>query len=71
MNFDKESISEKKKMRMGLGGRGGGNTETKTVCQTVKRGKIQNSNHLHNVKHVVQSTLQNMCITFKVQTLQL
>ena len=41
-------------------GGGGGNTETKTVCQTVKRGKIQNSNHLHNVKHVVQSTLQNM-----------
>ena len=32
------------------------NTETKTVSQTVKRGEIQNSNHLHNVKHVVQST---------------
>ena len=63
MNFDKESITEKKKMRMGVGrggGGGGGNTETKTVYQTVKRGKIQNSNHLHNVKHVVQSTLQNM-----------
>ena len=44
----------------GGGGGGGGNIETKTVCQTVKRGKIQNSNHLHNVKHVVQSTLQNM-----------
>ena len=44
----------------GGGGRGGGNTETKTVCQTVKSGKIQNSNHLHNVKQVVQSTLQNM-----------
>ena len=44
----------------GGGGGGGGNTETKTVCQTVKRGEIQNSNHLHNVKHVVQSTLQNM-----------
>ena len=40
-------------MRMGLGWGGGGrgNTETKTVCQTVKRGKIQNSNYLHNVKH--------------------
>ena len=39
----------------GAGGRGGGgNTETKSVCQTVKGGKIQNSNHLHNVKHVVQ-----------------
>ena len=77
MNFDKESISEKKK-KCGWGGGGeggegggGGSTETKTVRQTVKRGKIQNSNHLHNVKHVVQSTLQNMCITFKVQTLQL
>ena len=65
MNLDKESISEKKKNADGVGwggggGGGGGNTETKTVCQTVKRGKIQNSNHLHNVKHVVQSTLQNM-----------
>ena len=40
MNFDKESISEKKKMWTGVGreGGGGGNTETKTVCQTVKRG---------------------------------
>ena len=47
-------------MRMGGGEGGGGNTETKTVCQTVKRSIIQNSNHLHNVKHVVQSTLQNM-----------
>ena len=57
MNFDKESISEKKNNADGSGGgegeEGGGNTETKTVCQTVKRCKIQNSNHLHNVKHVV------------------
>ena len=65
MNFDKESISEKKKNADGGGGEkgeggSGGNTETKTVCQTVKRGYIQNSNHLHDVKHVVQSTLQNM-----------
>ena len=62
MNFDKESKSEKKKIVGGGGeGRGDGeNTETRTVSQTVKRGKIQNSNHLHNVKHVVQSTLQNM-----------
>ena len=66
MNFDIESISEKTKnvdgggVGVGSRGGGGGNTETKTVCQTVKRGKIQNSNHLHNVKHVVQSTLQNM-----------
>ena len=66
MNFDKESISKKKKKcgwgggGEGGGGGGGGNTETKTVCKTVKRGKIQNSNHLHNVQHVVKSTLQNM-----------
>ena len=61
MNVDKDSVSEKKKNTDGDGERGGGgNTETKTVCQTVKRGKIQNSNHLHNIKHVVQSTLQNM-----------
>ena len=49
-------------LKVGGGGdRGGGwevNAETKTVSQTVKRGKIQNSNHLHNVKHVVQSTFQ-------------
>ena len=63
MNFDKEPISEKKKNADGGGGGeggSGGNTETKTVCQTVKRGKILNSNHLYNVKHVVQSTLKNM-----------
>ena len=69
MDFDKESLSEQNKkirMRVGSGsgelwgGGGGGNTGTKTVSQTVKRGKIQNINHLHNVKHVVQSTLQNM-----------
>ena len=39
---------------------GGGNIETKTVSQSVKRGQRQNSNNLHNVKHVVQSTFQNM-----------
>ena len=58
MNYDKESISEKKKNADrdgGRAGRGGGNTETKTISQTVRRGKIQTSNHLHNVKHVVQS----------------
>ena len=63
MNFDKESISEKKKKVNGCGGGeggGGGNTETKTVCQSVKRGKIQNSNHLHHGKYVVHSTLQNI-----------
>ena len=44
----------------GGGGGGRGNTETKPVCQTVKTGNIQNSNHVHNVKHMVLSTLQNM-----------
>ena len=62
MNFDKESISEKKQNADGGGGGEGGggglgNTETKTVCQTVKRGKIQNSSLLHNVKRGVQSPL--------------
>ena len=47
-------------------GRGGGNTETKTVSQTVKRGKIQNSNHLHNVKHVVQSTFQKYMYVYEL-----
>ena len=72
MKFDEESKSEKKKNGGveggggggGGGGEGGGNIETKTVSQTVKRGKRQNRNHLHNVNHVVQSTFQNMCITF-------
>ena len=42
------------------GGGGRGDTESKTVKQTVKRGKIQTNNRLHNVKHVVQSTFQNI-----------
>ena len=45
---------------MGGRGEGRGNIETKTVSQTIKRGKRQNRNHLNNVKHVVQSTFQNM-----------
>ena len=40
---------------MGLKGVGVGGG----VSQAVKRGKIQNSNNLHNVKHEVQSTFQN------------
>ena len=42
----------------------GGNSETKTVSQGVKRGKIQNRNHLHNVKHVVQSRFQKYVNNF-------
>ena len=77
MNFDKESISEKnfrgiKNADGGGGGEGGGgNTETKTVCQTVKRGKIQNSNHLHNVKCKACSTIKITKYVNIVQTLQL
>ena len=48
----------------GVGGRWG--AETTTVCQkqNVKCGKIQKSNHLHTAEHVVQSTFQNMLVTF-------
>ena len=65
MNFNKESKSEAKRKTCGVEGGGGGGggggegTVSKTVNQAVKRGKIQNSNNLHNVKHVVQSTFQN------------
>ena len=30
--------------------------------------KIRKSNHLHTVEHVVQSTFQNLLITFEAQT---
>ena len=33
-----------------------GIAETKTLCQTVKGGEMQKSNHLHNVEHLLQST---------------
>ena len=62
MNFNKEATSDKKKFGEG----GGGGTETKTVCQTVSNEvntKIK-YNNLHNVEHVVQSTFQNMLISF-------
>ena len=49
---------KRKKYGIERGCKGGG-TVSKTVSQAVKRGKIQNSNHLNNVKHVVQSTFQN------------
>ena len=42
----------------GEGGRGGGgDTETKTVSQTVKRGKIQNSNHLQSTQSKARGTV--------------
>ena len=49
------------------------NLNLNSVCQkqNVKCGKIQKSNHLHTVEHVVQSTFQNMLITFYAQTLLL
>ena len=28
------------------------NSETTTVCQTIRTGKIQNNNYLHNVEHM-------------------
>ena len=52
MNFDKKSISEKKKKNADGVGVGS--------VQTVKMYKLQNSDHLHNVGHVIQSTLQNV-----------
>ena len=61
MNFDKEAKSDKKK-NWGRGG--GGGTETKTVCQTVSNEVITKMQHLHNVEHVVQSTIQNTLISF-------
>ena len=32
---------------------GGGVSQSKTVCQTVKFGKIQKCNYLQNIQHVV------------------
>ena len=60
MNFDKESRSD-----FFEGGGGGLSNEIK-----YKKKKKKN-NHPHNVEHVVQSTFQNMLITFKAQTLHL
>ena len=36
------------------------NTLSKTICQRVRRGKIQNSNHLHNEENMMQSTFENV-----------
>ena len=33
-------------------GGGGTGPAPKTVSQTIKRGKVQNSNQLHNLKHM-------------------
>ena len=44
---------------------GGGGTDNKTVCQTVSAEvKYKKCNYLHNVEHVVKSTLRNVLITF-------
>ena len=41
-------------------------TDSKTVCQTVKKAKTKKINsQLHNVEHVEQSTFLNTRITFK------
>ena len=49
-----------------------GDTETKTVFQTVSNEvKFKKCNYLHNAERVVQSIFLNVLITFKAQTLQL
>ena len=57
MNFDKEAKSDKKNLgKWGVGG-GGGALKPKQ-CQTVlNEVKYKNATYLHNVQHVVQSTL--------------
>ena len=52
----------------GLGRGGEGDSETKTVSQNVERGNIQNSNHLHNIKHVVQSTTKPYDSNFELSS---
>ena len=60
MNFDKESNLIFCGAEGGRRWEGGRGSETKTVSQTVKRGKIKkNITHLLNVKHVIRSTFQN------------
>ena len=50
--------------KKGWGGGGEGEVEEtlkpKQYARLSRELKMQNSNHLHYVKHVVQSTLQNM-----------
>ena len=72
MNFDKEAKSDKKKSfgEIVVEG-GGGGTETKTVCQTVSNEVNTKMQISIQCRNVVQSTFQNMLITFKAQTLQL
>ena len=47
-----------------------GGTVSKTVSTAVKRGKIQNSNHLNQFKACGTINISKYWITFKVQTLQ-
>ena len=60
MNFDKESKSDFMCVCVWGGGGGGGGG----LGGTVKWGKMQKNNHLHNVEHVVQSMFQIMLIIF-------
>ena len=76
MNFDKVTNNLNLIFLLLLvvgGGEGGGGAEIITICQkqNVICGKIQKNNHLHTVEHMVQSTFQNMLITFQTQTVQL
>ena len=60
MNFNKEAKSEKKIFGKGGGG-GGGALKPKQYARLCQMSKY---NNLHNVEHVVQSTFQNMLISF-------
>ena len=58
MNFDKEAKSDKKNFGEGRGGGRALKPKQQTVSNEV------NTKMLHNVEHVVQSTFQNMLISF-------
>ena len=72
MKFDKESKSDLCIIIFFLGG-GGGGGGWGCVLKPKQYARLSNelnikSNHLHNEEHVVQSTFQNMLITFVAQT---
>ena len=64
MNFNKEATSDKKKNWGKGGGGGGGALKSKQYARLCQMRLIQKYNNLHNVEHVVQSTFQNMLISF-------